>query len=58
MIYAVIDTNVFISALLTKNKESATIKVYNAIVDGRITPLYHKDIISEYNDVLHRSKFD
>jgi len=57
MIYAVIDTNVFISALLTKNKEAPTIKVYEAIIDGRITPLYHKDILSEYNDVLHRPKF-
>ena len=57
MIFAVIDTNVFISALLTKNKDSATIKVFDAIVSGEITPLYHKDILTEYSEVLHRQKF-
>ncbi|WP_026656333.1 MULTISPECIES: putative toxin-antitoxin system toxin component, PIN family [unclassified Butyrivibrio] len=57
MIYAVIDTNVFISALLSKNEDSATVKIFNAIVGGIITPLYHKDIIEEYSDVLHRKKF-
>lgn len=57
MIYAVIDTNVFISALLAKNMEAATVKVYEAIADGLITPLYHKDILKEYNEVLHRPKF-
>ncbi len=31
MIYAVIDTNVFIAALLTKNTDSPTLRVYNAI---------------------------
>ena len=31
MIYAVIDTNVIVSALFTKNIEAATIKVLNAL---------------------------
>ena len=57
MIYAVIDTNVFVAALLTKNKDSATVKVYDAIADGLITPLYHKEILREYEEVLSRSKF-
>ena len=57
MIYAVIDTNVFISALLSKNEDSATVKVFNAIANEIITPLYHKDILEEYYDVLHRKKF-
>jgi putative PIN family toxin of toxin-antitoxin system len=57
MIYAVIDTNVFVSALLTKNIDSATLKVFDAISSGIITPLYHKDIIKEYSVVLHRPKF-
>ena len=37
MIYAVIDTNVFVAALLTKSDDSATVKVYEAIADGLIT---------------------
>lgn len=55
--YAVIDTNVFISALLSKREDAATVKVLEAMFDGRIVPLYHEEIIAEYNEVLHRSKF-
>ena len=57
MVYAVIDTNVLVAALLTKTNESATIKVIEAIADGMITPLYHKDILMEYDEVLKRPKF-
>lgn len=39
--YAVIDTNVLLSALLSKNKDSATVRVLNAVFDGIIIPLYH-----------------
>jgi len=55
--YAVIDTNVFISALLSKNSDAATVKVLRAILDGRIVPLYHSEILAEYDEVLHREKF-
>ena len=55
--YAVIDTNVIVAALLTKNKDSATLQVVNAVLDGTIIPLYHQDILAEYNEVLHRPKF-
>ena len=55
--YAVIDTNVFISALLSKNSDAATVKVLRAIIDGRIVPLYHNEILAEYDEVLHREKF-
>lgn len=55
--YAVIDTNVFISALLSKNSDAATVKVLRAILDGRIVPLYHNEILIEYDEVLHREKF-
>lgn len=55
--YAVIDTNVFISALLSKNRDAATVKVLRTILDGRIVPLYHNEILAEYDEVLHREKF-
>ena len=55
--YAVIDTNVLISALLSKNEASATVKVLEAVFDGKIIPLYHQDILTEYDEVLHREKF-
>lgn len=57
MIYAVIETNVIVSALFTKNPEVATIKVLNALLEGEIIPLYNNEIIAEYKDVLHRPKF-
>lgn len=57
LVHAVIDTNVFISALITKNSESPTVKVLEAVLKGDIIPLYHTDIIAEYDEVLHRAKF-
>lgn len=55
--YVVIDTNVFISALLSKRSDSATVRVIDAMFEGRIVPLYHDEIIAEYDEVFHRSKF-
>ena len=55
--YAVIDTNVFVSALLSKCPDTATVRVLEAILDDKITPLYHQEILVEYNEVLHRPKF-
>lgn len=55
--YAVIDTNVLLSALLSKNENSATVRVLDAVFDGKIIPLYHEDILTEYGEVLHRERF-
>lgn len=57
MIHAVNDTNVIVSALLTHNIESATVKVVEAFLMDKIIPLYNADIINEYRDVLGRAKF-
>lgn len=57
MIYAVIDTNVFVSALLSRHSDSATVLVINALLNRGICPLYNQEIINEYQDVLHRDKF-
>lgn len=57
MIYTVIDTNVLVSALITHNAESATAKVVRLLLEQDFVPLYDADIIAEYEDVLHRSKF-
>ena len=56
-IYAVVDTNVLVAALLSKNVDSATIKVLKEISGGNIIPLYHSKILAEYTDVLNRDKF-
>lgn len=57
MIYAVIDTNVVVSALITKHNDAATYKVLTHIVQGEVVPLYNDEIISEYKEVLSRGKF-
>ena len=57
MICAVIDTNVLVSALITHNAEAATVKVVRLLLEEEFVPLYNADIIAEYNEVLHRSKF-
>ena len=54
--YAVIDTNVFVSALLTQNNQSATVKVLRLIKDEKIIPMYNEEILMEYSDVLYREK--
>lgn len=55
--YAVIDTNVLLSALLSKKEDSATVQVLDAVFEGKIIPLYHQDILKEYEEVLYREKF-
>ena len=57
MIYAVIDTNVIVSAYITKNLRAATSKVWEAVLQGKIIPVYSDEMIDEYNEVLHREKF-
>ena len=57
MIYAVIDTNVIVSALITKNSEAATIHVIKAVLNGQVVPVYNKAILREYEEVLKRKKF-
>lgn len=57
-IYAVIDTNVIVSALMTRNRDAATARVLGMVISQmRITPLYNGEIITEYNNVLKREKF-
>lgn len=57
MIFAVIDTNVIVSSLLTKHPDSATAIVVSAAMDGRIVPLYNDAILDEYREVLSRPRF-
>lgn len=58
MIYAVIDTNVLVSALMSKSVTSTITQLINAVVDLRIVPMYNIEIIAEYKDVLSRKKFN
>lgn len=57
MIYAVIDTNVLVSARISKNSQSSTVKVVSHMLNDSIKPVYNDEIIAEYTEVLHRPKF-
>lgn len=57
-IFAVVDTNVLVSALISKSIDSNPMKVFRAIVTEQIVPLYYNDeILQEYQSVLSREKF-
>ena len=56
-IHAVIDTNVLVSSMLTKNKKAATARLIEALFDNIFRPVYNNDIIDEYNEVLSRKEF-
>ena len=55
MLYAVIDTNVLVSALLNINSNPG--KVLLSVFNGETRPLLNAEIIAEYRDVLSREKF-
>jgi len=55
--YAVIDTNVIVSALISKTLDSNPVKVIKAITLEKIVPLYNDEILAEYREVLSRAKF-
>lgn len=57
MVYAVIDTNVLVSAIFAVHPDSATVIIRERIMDGTIVPLYNAEIFDEYRDVLARPKF-
>lgn len=55
--YAVIDTNVLVSALLSANDDAATVQVLDRFLNGDVTLVYSDEIIAEYSEVLRRRKF-
>ena len=56
-IFAVIDTNVLVSALLSRFKDSSTVQLLQLLIIGEITPIYNDEILAEYQNVLMRPKF-
>lgn len=55
--YAVIDTNVLVSALLSSKEDTATVQVIVKVISGEIIPVYSNVITKEYREVLSRKKF-
>lgn len=52
----VIDTNILVSALWSKN--GAPARVVSMVISGAFVPCYDYRILNEYQEVLRRPKFD
>ena len=52
MIYAVIDTNVLVSAIKSHKLDSSSSMILNLLVRGFIVPLLSPAIAKEYEEVL------
>ena len=55
--YVVIDTNVLVSALITRNENAPTVKILKYLSQNKIVPVYSSEIVKEYYEVLRREKF-
>lgn len=56
-IYAILDTNVLVSALLSSKPDTATVQVLETLLDKKFIPLLSEKILDEYFTVLQRPKF-
>ena len=56
MIYAVVDTNVLVSDLLSRHADASTVKVVEAFQERKFKLLFNREIFSEYYDVLLRPR--
>lgn len=56
MIRAILDANVYVSAAITRNPDSAPARLLAAVLDGRIEALLCPTLLGELNDTLRRPK--
>lgn len=56
--FAVVDTNVIVSALISKKLNSYPLLVMSHVYSGDIIPIFNEEIITEYRAVLYRDKFN
>ena len=56
-VYAVFDTNIIVSALISRRSDTAVVLALETLLAGKVIPLYNDEILKEYEDVLHREKF-
>lgn len=55
--YAAIDTNVLVSAMLSKYSDAATVLLIGRMISGDLIPVYSQETLNEYREVLARKKF-
>ena len=52
--YVVIDTNVLVSALITRNENSPTVQILHFLAKGNIVPVYSDEIVKEQHAKMPR----
>ena len=58
MMYVILDTNVIISALLSrKPTASVPMRIVQYIFAQKLIPVFNEEMLDEYEDVLRRQKF-
>lgn len=58
MRYVILDTNVLLSALLCRKRSSSVpLQILQYVFARKLLPVFNQDILDEYEEVLHRSKF-
>ena len=57
-VFAVFDTNILVSALISRRSDTAVVLALETLLSGEVIPLYNDEILQEYDDVLHREKFN
>lgn len=56
-VYAVFDTNILVSAMISRRSDTAVVIALETLLSGEVIPLYNDEILQEYKEVLHREKF-
>lgn len=56
MIKAVLDTNILVSAFLSP--KGAPAKIFDHVLNGRVTMCFDSNILAEYSEMLKRPKFN
>ena len=57
-VFAVFDTNILVSALISRRSDTALVLALETLLSGEVIPLYNDEILHEYDEVLHREKFN
>ena len=57
-VFAVFDTNILVSALISRRSDTALVLALETLLSGEVIPLYNDEILHEYDEVLHRDKFN
>ena len=55
--YAIVDTNMIVSAALPSRSDSPPKRIMGAIVKGTIVPIHSEYLLNEYRGVLQRDRF-